>query len=65
MKFAEKVKFARGELLLSQKELADEIGVALVTVARWETKGLQPTFLTEQKFEKFCKSKGITFEEKE
>lgn len=62
MTFSEKVKFVRGKLLLSQKELADAIGVSAVTVARWESQGLQPKFLTQKKFEAFCEMKGIRFE---
>lgn len=51
----------RGKLLLSQKALADEIGVSMVTVARWESQGLEPQFLTKKKFEAFCEKNGINF----
>ena len=64
MTFAEKVKIARAQLFLSQKDLAKEIGVSLVTVARWETQGIEPQFISEKKFEAFCESKGIVFEER-
>ncbi len=63
MTFAEKVKTARAKLLISQKELAKEIGVSLVTVARWETQGIEPQFISEKKFEAFCEKNGIVFEE--
>lgn len=36
MTFAEKVKYVRGVLLISQKELAKELGVSNVTINRWE-----------------------------
>ena len=62
MTFADKVKKVRAELLISQKELAQAIGVSYVTVSRWESQGLQPSFLTEKKFEAFCKNKGIELE---
>lgn len=62
MTFAEKVKKVREVLLISQKELAQAIGVTYVTVSRWESQGLQPSFLTEKKFEAFCKNKGIELE---
>lgn len=62
MTFAEKVKKVRAELLISQKDLAQAIGVSYVTVSRWESQGLQPSFLTEKKFEAFYKSKGIELE---
>lgn len=64
MTFAEKVKYVRAKLLITQKELAEQVGVAMVTVARWESQGLQPRFLAEKKFEAFCEKKNIKFEEK-
>ena len=63
MTFADKVKFARAQLMVSQEEFAKLVGVTRVTVTRWESQGYQPRFLTEKKFEKFCKEKGIVFEE--
>lgn len=59
MSFADKIKFVRAQLLISQKELANLIGVNYVTISRWETGKLQPSFLTEKKFEKFCNNKKI------
>lgn len=34
-----------------------------VAVARWETQGIDPQFISEKKFEAFCREKGIEFEE--
>ncbi len=65
MTFSEKVKFVRGKLLISQKELAKEIGVSMVTVARWESQGLEPRFLTQKKFEAFCEKHCIVFTSEE
>jgi transcriptional regulator with XRE-family HTH domain len=64
MTFAEKVKNVRAKILISQKELAKEIGVSFATVNRWENGKLEPTFLNEKRFEAFCKNKNIDFEEK-
>ena len=61
MTFAEKVKLARSRLQISQKDLAKQIGVSRITVNRWESQGLQPQFLTEQRFETFCSAHGINF----
>ena len=58
MTFAEKVKYVRGKLLLSQEDLAKQVGVSFATVNRWETQ-----FLTKMRFEKFCNERGIKFEE--
>ena len=60
MEFSEKVKEIRGILLLSQEELAKQIGVSRITITRWETLGYVPKYLTFKKFETFCKSKGIS-----
>lgn len=49
MTFAEKVKYVRGVLLISQKELAKELGVSNVTINRWENGVINPAFLTEKK----------------
>ena len=64
MDFSEKVKYVRATLLITQKELAKLIGVSNVTICRWETQGLKPTFLDEKKFEKFCNESNIKFEVK-
>ena len=42
MTFAEKVKYVRGVLLISQKELAKELGVSNVTINRWENGVINP-----------------------
>ncbi len=62
MTFAEKVRFVRGKLQLSQIDLAKELNVSNVTINRWEVKGIQPSFLVEQRFEAFCKNNGINLE---
>ena len=49
MTFAEKVKYVRGKLLLSQEDLAKQVGVSFATVNRWE-KGVEPHFLTQMRF---------------
>lgn len=63
MTFAEKVKYVRGVLLISQKELAKELGVSNVTINRWEKGVINPAFLTEKKFEAFCNARGIEIKE--
>ena len=56
MTFAEKVKKARAELMISQEDFAKLIGVSRVTVTRWESQGYKPQFLTEKKFIKCVKN---------
>lgn len=62
MTFAEKVKFVRAKLLLSQEQLAEKLGVSYVTISRWENKAIEPQFLTQAKFDKFCEENGIGFD---
>lgn len=64
MTFSEKVKFVRAQLNLTQKELADALGVSFATVNRWESKGMTPQFLSENHFNQFCKENGIVFDTK-
>lgn len=65
MKFSEKVKKVRGTLQLTQKQLAEKLGVRYYTVNRWEQGHHEPTFLIRHKFDEFCKQYGFEFEEKE
>jgi len=63
MNFADKVKYVRAKLLISQMELAKLVGVSFATINRWETGKLKPTFLNEKKFESFCDKEKIKFED--
>ena len=56
------IKKIRTYMNISQKEFAEKIGVTASTVNRWE-KGVEPQFLTQMRFEKFCNERGINFEE--
>ena len=62
MNFAEKVMFVRSELFLTQTQLAKELGVSQVTIARWETSKRKPQLVLESKFNKFCEKHGIIFD---
>ena len=64
MTFGEKVQEVRGQLRLTQAQLAAEIGVAYSTINRWVNGHNEPQFLERRKFDDFCKQHGITFEEK-
>ena len=61
MTFAEKVKDVRGKLYLTQKQLAEQLGVSFATVNRWESQGIEPKFLVKRKFDDFCKENNIVF----
>lgn len=62
MTFSERVKWVRGELLLTQAEMAKEIGVTPSTISRWENSSREPSFLGKKQFIQFCKKKGMPYE---
>ena len=64
MKFSEKVKKVRTELLLSQEALAKELGVSFATVNRWESQSKNPHVVSMGKFLMFCRNNNINFDEK-
>jgi len=61
MTFSEKVQEARGQLMITQAQLAEALGVSFSTVNRWEKGRNEPQFLERRKFENFCKERGVTF----
>ena len=64
MTFGEKVKIVREKTDLSQEKLAVQLGVSFSTVNRWEKGHVMPSYLAQEKFEQFCISKKITFDNK-
>lgn len=64
MTFSEKVKYVRMKLYLSQKALADKLGVSYATVNRWENQEKKPQLAQLGKFNSFCEENNIKFEEK-
>lgn len=63
MEFKEKVYKARMKLGLTQEAMAKELGIAFVTINRWENGVSHPNKLKEYKFNEFCKTNHIEFEE--
>lgn len=63
MEFKEKVYKARMKLGLTQEAMAKELGIAFVTINRWENGVSYPNKLKEYKFNEFCKTNHIEFEE--
>lgn len=62
MGFAEKVKFVRTKLNLSQEELAHKLGVSFATINRWENGFYNPSRLARKAFDNFCVENEITEE---
>ena len=63
MEFKEKVYTARMKLGLTQEAMAKELGIAFVTINRWENGVSHPNKLKEYKFNEFCKTNHIEFED--
>ena len=55
----EKVKELRKKKGWAQEDLAQEIGVSLSTVQRWESKGGSPTRLARRELKKLFQEAGI------
>ena len=51
------------KLGLTQEAMAKELGIAFVTINRWENGVSHPNKLKEYKFNEFCKTNHIEFEE--
>jgi len=64
MSFAEKVKYVRTKLKLSQEDLARELGVSFATINRWENGSYNPSRLAKKAFDDFCKENNIVEEDK-
>lgn len=63
MGFAEKVKFVRTKLKLSQEDLAHDLGVSFATINRWENGSYNPSRLAKKAFEDYCERKNIKEED--
>lgn len=63
MDYASLIKRIRNELLLTQTEFADKIGVAFATVNRWENGHNEPSMKVKRKLRDICKRNNISVEE--
>ncbi len=63
MTYSEKVKNARERLLLTQDEMAIELGVNAITVCRWETGKSEPNMKAKKAIRDFCIKNGLNFED--
>ena len=64
MEFSKKVLELRGQLQITQTQLAELLGVSYSAVNRWENGQYKATKLVMHKFDKLCKQHGIIFDEK-
>mgnify|MGYP001136337171 CR=1 FL=1 len=62
MTYAQKIKKLREVLLITQQELADLLGVSIVTVNRWENGKFEPTMKMKRKIVELSKTNNIELE---
>lgn len=63
MKYSNIIKSIRTQLGITQKELADAIGVSFATVNRWENDRCEPTQIAINIIKNLCIEKGIDYSE--
>ena len=63
MNKAEKVRYIREKLQVTQAELSKESGIPMVTLARWEAAMQEPRAKQWGKFISFCDKKKIVFKD--
>ena len=61
--FSDQVKNVRDQLRLSQKKLAEILGVSFATINRWENSKNAPSKLAQNSFYDFCENNFIDVEE--
>jgi len=59
MTYSEKIKKLREVLLITQQELADVLGVSVVTVNRWENGKFEPTMKEKRKLARLFNENGM------
>ena len=59
MDFGDKLKQARLQLMISQEDMAKEIGLTFTAYNRLENKKSKPSYETQRAFAALCKEKGI------
>ena len=58
MTYSEKIKSARENLLMTQEEIAVELGVTPITVCRWETGKTEPSIKAKRLFAIYANGKA-------
>lgn len=61
--FSNQVKLVRSQLGMSQKKMAEVLGVSFATINRWENSKNDPSKLAQNSFYDFCENNFIDVEE--
>jgi putative transcriptional regulator len=59
MDYGKAIKKIRNDLLLTQDEMAKELGVSYATINRWENNRNVPTIKAKRKIRDYCKLRGV------
>lgn len=62
MDYSKLIRQVRNELLVTQEELAEMLGVTFATVNRWENGHHEPNMKQKRAIRDFCKRKRIKLE---
>ena len=62
MEFKEKILITRKQLLLSQADFAQKLGVGIATINRWEKGVCNPNYIMQRKFVEYCEKNDIRFD---
>ncbi|WP_127942765.1 helix-turn-helix transcriptional regulator [Mycoplasma sp. ATU-Cv-703] len=65
MEFGDKLKQARLQMIISQEDIAKELGVTFATLNKLENKRRKPNYETQRAFAALCEKKGIAIKEEE
>lgn len=63
MVFADKIKFVRKTMGMSQELLARELNVSFATINRWENSHGSPSRLAKYALKEFCEKNNIVIRE--
>ena len=62
MSLSDSIKLIRQKTLLNQQEFADELGVGLTTVNRWEVGKSIPNLSGMKKIKAYCERNALSYE---
>ena len=63
MDYSKKIKLIREKMILTQEELAVDLGVSSVTICRWETGKCEPPIKVKKIIKKYIEDNNLTLEE--
>lgn len=63
MNLANQIKASRKKVFLTQEEYANELGVSISTIIRWEMGQYRPNLAAMKKIKAFCEKNKLSFDE--